>query len=383
MVKRLVLVGGGHSHLEVLRRLAERPRPDFDSVLLTPDRYAVYSGMIPGVIAGDYALEDCRIDLAALARRAGARLLLDAATGLDAGRRGVLTSSGETLAYDLASLDVGSMPATHGVPGVAEHAMKVKPASGFLQGLGSWCEAHAKSRSPRIAVVGAGAAGAEIAFTLWHRLNRDSATRAQVTLVAESADLLPGFDAGTRRFATRIAGVRKIHLRLGAGVIAVDAGGLTLAGGARIPADTVIWVAGPAALPWLRATPLATDAAGFVAINASLQSLSHPEVFAAGDCAAHGTDPKPKSGVFAVRQGPVLAANLMRAARGEPLLAFKSSSSALAILNCGGRHALAGWRGHAFAGRWVWFWKDWLDRRFVRRYAARAPGVELEQGRKV
>ncbi len=371
-MKRLILVGGGHCHIEVLRRLATQPRPDLDTVLLTPQRYAIYSGMIPGVIAGDYALNDCRVDLAALAQRARARLVLAPATGLDAGRQGVLTSGGECMEYELVSLDVGSMPSTHGVPGVSEHTVSVKPADDFLQGLARLDQAHGEHPSRRIAVVGAGAAGIEIAFTLWYRLNRDGATRAQVTLVADSALLLPGFDAGTRRVATRIADGRKIELRLGAGVIAVDVKGLTLAGGARIQADTVIWVAGPAALPWLRATPLATDASGFVAIYDTLQSVSHPEIFAAGDCATNVADPKPKSGVFAVRQGPLLAGNLLRAARGEPLLAFKSSSTSLAILNCGAGHALASWRGQAFAGRWVWIWKDWLDRRFVRRYRGSA-----------
>ena len=380
-MKRLVLVGGGHSHLEVLRRLAARPRADIDSVLITPDRHAVYSGMIPGVIAGDYAIEDCRVDLAALARRAGARLLLDSVTGLDPGRRGVLCSNGETLEYDLASLDVGSMPSTHGVPGVAEYAINVKPAEEFLRCLARLGETVGRLR--RIAVVGAGAAGIEIAFTLWHRLNANGPARAEVTLVADTARILPLLDAGTRRHAARIAAGRRIDLRLGAAVVAVDAGGVALAGGARIEADTVIWVAGAAPLPWLRATPLATDAAGFFSVNDCLQSVSHPEVFAAGDCASNAAEPKPKSGVFAVRQGPVLAENLMRAARGEPLLAFKSSSSALAILNCGGRRALASWHGHGFDGRWVWFWKDWLDRRFLRQYATGAPGMEPEQGREV
>jgi len=367
-VKRLVLIGGGHSHLEVLRRLAAQPRHGLEVVLLTPDRHAIYSGMIPGVIAGDYAFEDCRIDLAALARRAGARLVLAAATGLDPGRRGVLSSSGESLEYDLASLDVGSRPATHGVPGVAEHAMNARPAAQLLQRLAAWTAPRGQGKPRRIAVVGAGAAGAEIAFTLWHRLNRDGAMGAQVTLVADAAGLLPGFDTGTRRLAVGIAAAREIPLRLGAAVIAVDAKGLTLAGGEHLEADLVIWVAGAAAPSWIAATPLATDAAGFVAINDCLQSLSHPEVFAAGDCAGNAADPRPKSGVFAVRQGPVLAANLLRASRGEPLLSFHSSSGALAILNCGGRRALASWRGHAFSGRWVWGWKDWLDRRFLRRY---------------
>ncbi len=372
-MKRLLLVGGGHSHLEVLRRLATQQPPGLDIVLLSPDRYAIYSGMIPGVVAGDYALPECRVDLAALASRAGARLLAAELTGLDPGRRSVLTAAGGSLEYDVISLDVGSVPATRGVAGVREHALPVKPVIPFLQRLAGWDEGHAQRRPHHIAVVGSGAAGIEIAFTLQHRLDRRDAARTRMTLVSESPLLLPGLDAGTRRRAGRIAGDRCIDLRLGAGVVAVDAAGLTLAGGERIAADMVVWVTGAAAHPWIAATALATDAAGYVAINDCLQSVSHAEVFAAGDCATSITDSKPKSGVFAVRQGPVLAGNLLRALRGEPLLAFQSGSAALVILNCGGRLALASWRGRALEGRWVWRWKDWLDRRFIRRYAGRVP----------
>ena len=367
-MKRLLLVGGGHSHLEVLRQIALQRPSGIEVALLSPQRYAVYSGMIPGVIAGDYLPEECRIDLVELARRAGAVFVTGMAAGLDADTRHVLLADGKQVPYEVLSFDVGSIAATHGVSGVAEHAITVKPLAPLVQGLSSLEGRPDEGRAQRIVIVGAGAAGVEIALTLAHRLNRPGGKRAQLTLVSNASELLPGFDAGTRRHALRIAGERGIQLQLGRRVVAVDARGLALADGTRLDADAVIWAAGPAALPWLRTTPLTTDAQGFIAVNECLQSRSHREVFAAGDCAGNPDDPWPKSGVFAVRQGPVLAGNLLRALRGEPLRAFQASSSALAILNCGGRRALASWRGHAFAGRWVWIWKDWLDRSFMRRY---------------
>lgn len=373
-MKRLVLVGGGHSHLEVLRRLSLRPRTDLETVMLTPERHAIYSGMIPGVIAGDYAPEHCRVDLAALARRAGARLQLASAIGLDCAARKVMSSDGESPHYDLVSFDVGSTPAAQGVAGVREHAASVKPAHPFLEAMAALADRHPGEAPRAIVVVGSGAAGTELAFALWYRLNQEGAAGARLSLLSESPVLLPGLDVGTRHRALRIAATRKIEVRLGQGVIEVDATGLTLAGGERIAADRVVWATGAAAPAWIATTPLATDAAGFIAVNDALQSVSHPAVFAAGDCAGNVADPKPKSGVVAVRQGPVLAENLFRAMRGEPLIGFRSASHALAILNCGGRNALASWRGHAFEGRWVWFWKDQLDRRFMRRYALAGTG---------
>ena len=148
----------------------------------------------------------------------------------------------------------------------------------------------------------------------------------------------------------------------------VSCAGITLGGRGTLDAQAVIWSTGAAAARWIGTTGLATDALGFVAVNRCLQSLSHREVFAVGDCASNAEQAWPKSGVFAIRQGPVLAANLLRALAGQPLKTFPFSPHALAILNCGGRYALASWRGAALEGRWVWRWKDSLDRRFMRRF---------------
>ncbi len=367
-MKRLVLIGGGHSHVEVLRHFAAQPEPGLELVLLSPEQHAIYSGMIPGVVAGDYAPAACHIDLETLARRAGARWIAAAATGLGEKSRQVEISVGAPLAYELISIDVGSMASTHGIPGVVEHALAVKPAAVFFDRLSQLEQKSAGGAPRRIAVVGAGAAGTEIAFTLSWRLNREHGDAAWVTLVADSAQILPGFTAGARERALRMASARGVSIQTGVAVSAVDAAGLTLADGSRVAADTVIWAAGAAALSWLAATPLATDVKGFISINECLQSVSHPEAFAAGDCAGDASRPWPKSGVFAVRQGPLLARNLRRAVRGEPLLPFRSGSTALAILNYGGRQALAAWEGRAMQGAWVWHWKDWLDRRFVTRY---------------
>ena len=144
---------------------------------------------------------------------------------------------------------------------------------------------------------------------------------------------------------------------------------LVLVGGEEVAADAVIWATGAAAPAWLSATGLALDARGFIAVWRTLQSISHPEVFAAGDCATLVDGPNPKSGVFAVRQGPVLAANLRRALAGQALAPFSSSSLALALLNCGDGHAVASWGVIALEGRWAWRWKDWIDRRFMAQYA--------------
>jgi selenide,water dikinase len=151
-------------------------------------------------------------------------------------------------------------------------------------------------------------------------------------------------------------------------VTRIDAGVAHLADGRSIPADYVVWATGAAAPAWLRDAGLATDERGFVLVAATLQSCSHPEVFAAGDVATMAGHPRPKSGVFAVRQGPPLARNLRHALIGRAPEAYRPQTTALALVSTGDKHAIASWGRIAWEGDWVWRWKDRIDRRFMDRY---------------
>ncbi len=367
-MKRLLLIGGGHSHVAVLRDFGERPVPDVEMVLMNPGRYAPYSGMIPGLIAGDYDLLQCHIDLAQLSGYARARLIDDRATRIDLAARRVSLASGGSAHYDLLSIDVGSTSAGADVAGVFDHAVSVKPIEGLLAAVEKLRERARGGSLGRIAVVGAGAAGIEVALTLQHRLRSETAALPAFLILTDTPHVLPGHEGRARRILERILGERGVEVLAGMPVAAVTADGLDLAGGREVRADAVIWATGAGAASWLRATGLALDSRGFVAVDRTLRSTSHLNVFAAGDCATRVEDPQPKSGVFAVRQGPALAANLRRALAGEAPVPFVTSSRALALLNCGNRYAVASRGGIALEGRWVWHWKDWIDRRFMARY---------------
>lgn len=367
-MKRLLLIGGGHSHVEVLRDFGERPVPDVEMVLVNPGRYAPYSGMIPGLIAGDYGWLQCHIDLAHLCGHARARHVDDRATGIDPVALRVSLAGGESAQYDLLSIDVGSTPAGADVAGVCDHAVSVKPIEGFLAAVDTLRERARGGSLARVAVVGAGAAGIEVALALQYRLRSEAAALPAFLILTDTPHVLPGHDERARRIVERILGERAVEVVAGTPVAAVTATGLTLADGREEHSDAVIWATGAAAAAWLQATGLALDARGFVAVDRTLRSTSHANVFAAGDCATRVEDPQPKSGVFAVRQGPALAANLRRALAGEPPVPFITSPRALALLNCGNRYAVASRGGVALEGRWVWHWKDLIDRRFMARY---------------
>ena len=374
VLKDLVLVGGGHSHVIVLRRLGMRPIPGVRITVVARDLHAPYSGMLPGLIAGLYGFDDVHIDLGPLARFAGARLFHAEAVGLDLDRRTVLCRDRPPVPYDVLSIDVGIAPRLD-VAGAVEHAVPVKPIGGLVA---RWERLERRVReSPRrlrVATVGAGAAGVELTLAMQHALStraRDESGGFHVPefhLFGAAPTLLPTHNRGARRRFGRVLAARDVHLHLGTRISRVEPGRLETTRGESLEVDEVVWATAAAPPPWPAASGLAVDGAGFIAVDATLQSTSHPGVFAAGDVAAVLDHPREKAGVFAVRQGAPLAANLRRALLGKRLRPFSPQRRFLSLVSTGDRYAVAS-RGRMSAeGAWVWRWKDWIDRRFMRRF---------------
>jgi selenide, water dikinase len=371
----IVLIGGGHSHVEVLRRFALAPLPGVRLTLIARDVHTPYSGMLPGFIAGHYGFDEVHIDLGPLARFAGARLVRDEAVGLDLERRTVLCRGRPPVAFDLLSINTGSTPGFRDVPGAEGRVVPVKPIAGFVAHWQRLSERLREASGPvRIGVVGAGAGGVEITLCVQHRLRRLLAEAGRSDdhigfhLLSGPDRILPQHNAALRARFTRVLAERGVQVHLGHRVVAVEAGAVRCANGARIELDEVLWVTSARPAPWLAPSGLAVDGQGFVRVDETLRSLSHPFVFAAGDVAAIEGHPRPKSGVFAVREGPPLARNLRRAAQGRSLERFVPQEKFLSIVTTGDRHAVAARGGWAVEGDWVWRWKDWIDRRFMRRY---------------
>lgn len=370
-MKRVVLVGGGHSHLEVVRRFGALPAANTEIVLVDCAQFATYSGMLPGLIAGHYEFADCQVDLPQLAHRAGVRFVRAAACGVDTARRQVGLGDGRLLDYDLLSLDVGSTPPTAGVAGAAEHALAVKPFPAFAQRWERIADSSRAGTVRSVVIVGGGAAGLELVLAMHYRLAQSTSSRATAfALVTASPGVLPDRNRATRAAGERLLAERGIAVHLNAGVVRVEADAVIVANAAPIPSDATIWATGAAPPAWFKDTRLALDARGFVSVDACLSSITQCEVFAAGDCATIAGHDYPKSGVYAVRQGPVLAANLRRALAGAALRPYQPQRLALALLSAGDRYAIASYGRLKLEGAWVWRWKDHIDRKFVRRYRA-------------
>jgi selenide,water dikinase len=365
-----VLLGGGHAHVEVLRELAHRPVADVACVLVTPGARHHYSGMVPGFLRGTYGENDLSLDLAALARAAGARLVPAAAVRIDPAERTVWTEAGPET-FDLCSCDVGAAAAGLAeTPGAAEHAFALRPIAG-VGGLRATLDRMAAAggpAEPTACVVGGGAAGVEVALALVSALGARG-RRPAVTLVERQTTLLPGHAPRARAAAQRVLAARGVTVRAGASVASVSEEALTLADGTQVPSACTVWLAGAAAPSVIAESPLPHGAGRFLQVDATLRAVDGSPVWGAGDCIAlEGAPWMPRSGVYAVRQGPVLAHNLRAALDGRPPRAYRPQRSALALLATGDDRAILAWRALAAEGRWVWTLKDAIDRRWVRKY---------------
>jgi selenide,water dikinase len=375
--KDLVLIGGGHSHVFVLKRFG-LARPDgVRLTLISPTSDALYSGMLPGLVAGHYTIEETHIDLERLAHFSGARFIRDEAVGLDLARRHVLCRDRLPQSFDVLSIDIGSAPRTDDVPGAAEAAVPIKPIGRFLD---RWTilrdRVMTRAEPTRIGIVGAGAGGVEILLAaqlaLQHRLA--AAGRGEDApefhLFSDASDILPGHNTQVRAIFRSVLAERGIRFHLGRAVIAAAPGHVTTADGTDHPIDEIVWATAAGAAPWLQQSGLRLDVNGFIAVDAALRSVSDDGVFAAGDIASSASHPRPKAGVFAVRQGPVLAENLRRALLGRDPRPFVPQRQFLSLISTGDKSAVASrgsWAagGEGVLGRALWQLKDRIDRRFV------------------
>ncbi|MFO0207002.1 MAG: FAD-dependent oxidoreductase [Betaproteobacteria bacterium] len=376
-MKRLLLAGGGHAHVGVLQALAARPLQDTEVTLVTPAARQIYSGMLPGWIAGHYTLDQCVIPLAPAAARAGVRLLLGHVTGLDLAARQARVQPADgnpditALPFDLLSIDTGPVTNPGPIAGAAAAAVPLRPLEHFVA---QWpaLQRQLTARPPgtgtsTLSVIGGGAGGVELALAAAWRAHSEAAP-LRVQLVAGRSGVLPTASASTRQHLRAALAARAVAV-IEDDAAAVAPGIVQLAGGAERPSDTTLLVTGAAAAAWPGASGLAVDERGFIAINEHLQSVSHPEVFAAGDCASMRAHPRPRSCFYAVLSVQVLADNLLRALAGQPLRGYVPQRRALYLLATGPRHAVASWGPLTLAGNWVGRWKDRIDRRVIARHA--------------
>ena len=367
---RVVLVGGGHAHALTLRAWARDPVAGARLTVLSPDRHAPYSGMLPGYVAGHYAWRDFHVDLAPLAAAAGAELVLDRAVGLDLAAGRVLRAGGPALDFELCSLDTGSTSEPPPLPGREAHLHPVKPIDRFLEAWHGFLDRVAAGAvAPRAAVLGGGVGGGELALAMAHRLEA-AASDAGVTLIERGCEIAAELPAAARRRLRRALDERGVVVRTATEATGFAADGVHTTAGDTVPAGFVTAAVGARPAPWLAASGLAVTEGGFVKVDAQLRAVGDPRIFAVGDVAHLTASPRPKAGVFAVRQGPVLHAALRAALAGAAPPTYEPQSDYLRLISLGAKRALALKYGVVAGGSGplgaiLWRLKDRIDRRFM------------------
>jgi selenide,water dikinase len=354
----------------VLDRFDRKRAGGFKLTLISDSPVAYYSGMLPGCIAGLYRPEQIRMELEPLVERVGGKLVLAPMTALDLEGKRVITEGHPPLTFDLLSINIGSTIRGREIQGVTRRAVATRPISRLLDRIEAF-DRHGFGNSPRIVIVGGGAAGVELAFALDARIGATGPV--EVTIVESGPTLLRGHAKRVIASAVRKLASKEIRVVFDARVTEVVAGRVILSDTREVPFDLLVWATGAAAPPVLADTGLETDDRGFLRVRRTLQTVTSNDIFAAGDCIRFEDRDLPKAGVYAVREGPVLAENLLRRLAGRDLLDFRPQEHFLALLMTGDGQAILSWRGVAATGRWVWKLKNAIDTRWMSRFTDPAP----------
>jgi selenide,water dikinase len=373
VIKDIVLIGGGHAHVDVLRSFGMFPIKGARVTLISPEVDTPYSGMLPGLVSGHYTFEQAHIDLGPLSRFAGARFIATRVTGIDPDHRLITCADGRPpIPYDVVSVDIGSTPVLDPDLELVRQPIPVKPVSAFLAAWQPLKQRVLENPDLRIGVVGAGAGGVELLLSMQYALASAAGTApgrgpGRFTIATRDDEILSTHNEKVRKAFRQILEKRNVDVTTGFEAKRFDEAGLSDAS-RTIAVDEAIWVTGAASAEWFGETGLALDDRGFIAVNDKLQSTSHATVFGAGDCVTMIADPRPKSGVFAVRQGPVLTKNLRAVVLGRPLTRYAPQKKFLSLISTGDRSAVASWGNWFQQGNWVWRWKDDIDTKFMKKF---------------
>lgn len=370
--RTVVLLGIGHTNAHIVGMWQRQATVDTKLVCISNFPIATYSGMLPGMLAGQYQPEQMQIDLRRLCKAAGAELVLDDVVGLNLADRQLLFRERPPLAFDALSIGIGSTPNLSGVTASDDRLLAIKPMQTFLQRLQDRLQQLGNSindRPLRIAIVGGGAGGVEISLCLPSRIETCLGnTNFQMTLVGAENKILTDFPDKAREIVVKLFEQRSVQMQMGQRVVRMDEQGIVLDDVSCIDADLVLWATGAIAPPLLSQFDLPKDDRGFLLTRDTLQSVADALIFAVGDCGTIDQHPTAKAGVYAVRQAPILCKNIQRLLNGQPMLPYRPQPDFLKLLNTGDGKAIFCYRGLVFHGRWCWHLKDQIDRRFIAKY---------------
>jgi len=364
--KDLVLVGGGHSHALVLRKWAMNRLPGVRITLISPQVMTPYSGMLPGLIAGHYHFEQTHIDLVKLSLWANIRFIQEKLTGIDPEARILQLENYPDIEFDVVSFDIGSTPDQR-INGASEFTTPVKPISEFYSRWQFIQQQAQQKQIKSLAVVGGGAGSIEVILAMAFQL-QSSGLSLNYHFVTAADRILPNYNRIVRHRVIKQLNQYRIIVHTSSRVDKVERNVIHCRNKQSIHADEIIWCTQAAGSSWLKQSPLECTDVGFIKVRQTLQALHHDHVFAAGDIAEMIETPRPKAGVFAVRQAPALFHNMRALLLNQPLSEYKPQDDFLSLLALGEKTAAGSKYFLSFYGDWAWHWKDRIDRQFMEKF---------------
>jgi len=373
---KLVLVGGGHSHVIVLKQIQQFPLVNTQIILISNVVKTPYSGMLPAHIAGFYPAEEIYIDLRALTQVTQVKFYLDQCVRIDLENKQIFCQNTGLISFDYLSIDIGSTPDQSLINGAKEFAISAKPVPQFLE---KWynllTEVKLNSQNINVnkplqlGIVGGGAGGVELALNMNHRLSQLlPENHFQINLIHRQNQLLSNHNQWVSKRLYQLLLKQKINLYLNENVTKIEQNLIICQSGLKINCNFIFLVTQASASSWVKNSQLTTDQNGFILINSYLQSVSHPFIFASGDIASFKDHPRPKAGVFAVRQGKPLFENLARIINNQPLKSYIPQKYYLSLIGTGNQKAIASWGQFGCESSIFWYIKDYIDRQFMQQF---------------
>ena len=370
-IQKLLLAGAGHAHINLLRRLMAKQPANIEVTLITEQPKTIYSGMLPGWMAGHYNLSDISIDAKSLCKQAGVRFIQQSLAAVKASANQVTTSDNENFDYNVLSLNTGADTDINWLDKQSGYSknevIPIRPIYPFIERWQQIIDEANRSDNYQLAIIGAGAAAVELVLAAQYRLQQINGNNNnhQAYLVCGN-NLLPNFN---QRFRRKVISqlerhnVKVIYARAQGyreGQLHTDTD--------TLPIDAVIAATGVTGSAWTQNTDLQTIDGNFIAVNAVQQSVSHDNVFAVGDVATRVDQEMAHSGVHAVFGGAVEAENLLAYLKDKTLKTYRPKNRTLYLLSCGDKYAIGSWGKYSLQGRWVWTLKRHIDKRFVKSF---------------
>jgi NADH dehydrogenase FAD-containing subunit len=363
----LVLVGGGHAHLNSLKALLSFRNRGHQVTLISLSPYHYYSGMGPGLLSGIYQPWEVRFHVKKLAENQGATFIKDKVVKIDPDQKLLLLSSGETVKYDIVSFNTGSaVPLESLTTTPAENVIPVKPIINLLRIRYFLLEAIKENKMMNLVVIGGGPAGTEISANLW-RLFQENGGKGRITLLG-GRRLMGDAPDKVRSLVLNSLVDRGLNVVEGTYAKAIENGAVTLSDGRKVLFDIALVAIGTRPPSLFRHSGLLTSADGGLLVNSHLHSVRYADIFGGGDCVSLEGQSLARVGVYAVREGPVLHRNLLAALEGGKMMTFEPQKHFLLILNMGNGQGIIWKKNWVWRSRLAFLLKNYIDRKFMRKF---------------